>query len=354
MSTAWFFLVLALTVAWVLLPLIPAIRELLWPTDAVPLNAVGHDAGALTVFAEGFREYLQRALPAGAASSGAGPGALSDGTAYMQLADSDEPLQSVARSDGVIPCLVMATAPLRTRGGETFLLEVLARRSWEGGPDAVYRALLAEQGATLGERSTVLRWLHVEGDLVVGRESVLDGRASATGVMFLESGVSFRRVGAARIVAGRTPAPLPAVQTPVLNGTTKFPARARRERGFTRIDGDFTVPSGTTVFGSLVVSGRLTVEPHARVGGSLKSHGDCSIGDDCVVDGSVISRGSVEIGRNCSIGGSVVAENNASLGENSSVGSPDSPASISAWSIDVQLGSQVFGAVTARDRARVV
>lgn len=71
MSVTPFLLLLAATAAWVLLPLIPALRELLRPTDAEPLNAVGHDAGDLTVFADGFRDYLARQLPADAIAAGA-------------------------------------------------------------------------------------------------------------------------------------------------------------------------------------------------------------------------------------------------------------------------------------------
>ena len=341
---------------WVLLPLVPALRELLRPTDAFPLDAVGRDSGGLTVFAEGFREYLRRTLPADAESREAAgsAGALSDGTPYVQLTESMEPLRAVTRVDGVIPCVVLADAPVSTTGGETFMLEVLARRPWSGGSDTVYRALLAEEGATLGERSTVLRWVHVEGDLFVGRESLLDGRASATGVLYLEPGVQFRRVMAAPVVAGRVATELPPALAPVMNGTAKHPLGARRERGFTRIDGDYNVPRGATVFGSLVVMGNLTLEAGARVGGSIKSHGDCILHEGALVDGSLVSRGRVVIGSKCRISGSLVAEKDARIGPMSSVGSLSSSASLTAWSIELHEGAQVFGAVTARDTARVV
>jgi len=59
MTVAPFLLLLAATAGWILLPLLPAIRELVAPTDAEPLNAVGHDAGDLTVFADAWRLWWQ-------------------------------------------------------------------------------------------------------------------------------------------------------------------------------------------------------------------------------------------------------------------------------------------------------
>jgi hypothetical protein len=213
MSVTPFLLLLAATAAWVLLPLIPALRELLRPTDAEPLNAVGHDAGDLTVFADGFRDYLARQLPADAIAAGAATreggstavaastrvGTLGDGSPYVQLTGDGASLRDVAHADGSVPRIVIADGPLTLRGGETFLLEFLARGPMHGGRDAVYRALLGEGDVSLGEGSEVLRWVHAAGDLSLGAGSIVHGRASALGRMLLAPNVTFSRIRAARI-----------------------------------------------------------------------------------------------------------------------------------------------------------
>lgn len=391
MTVAPFLLLLAATAGWILLPLLPAIRELVAPTDAEPLNAVGHDAGDLTVFADGFRDYLLRQLPpsalqspsallaAPAAESGAAGvtagggeeaglptatphaliGTLGDGTPFVQLADDATALREVEHTDGTIPRVVIAARALALPGGETFLLELLAREAFQGGAGAVYRAVLGEHDVSLGERSEVLRWAHAAGDLRVGRGSMLHGRASAVGRLLLGPGVTFRRVRATRVVAGDVgendapPLHDPPTLPPVISGTVKLPAGAKRERGYTRIAGDFTVPPGGVLVGSLVVMGRLTVGDGARIGGSVKTHADCVLGADVVVDGTIVSRGLVSTGAHCHVRGSVVAERDASIGAGSWVGEAKHPASVSAESVVLAAGAQVFGAVSARKGARV-
>lgn len=369
MSAVPFLLLLAATAGWILLPLLPAIRELVAPTDAEPLNAVGHDAGDLTVFADGFRDYLSRQLPPSAlpASAAAGEeaiaspaqalvGVLGDGTPFVQLADDATALREAALEDGSVPWVVIASRPLALPGGETFLLELLARDTFRGGAGAVYRAVLGEHDVSLGERSEVLRWVHAAGDLHVGAGTALHGRASAVGRLVLGPGVTFRRVRAARVAAGDAGGdgalPDPPTLPPVIAGTVKLPAGAKRERGYTRIAGDFTIPPGGALAGSLVVMGCLTVGDGARIGGGVKVHGDCTLGAEVVVDGSIVSRGAVALGAHCHVRGSVAAERDVTIGNGSWVGDPKSPASVSAETVVLASGAQVFGAISARRGAR--
>ncbi len=385
MSVVPFLLLLAATAAWILLPVIPALRELLHPTDAEPLNAVGHDAGDLTVFADGFRDYLARQLPgeggavasiasgagtavatspsdtAGASSASSASGTLGDGTPYVQLTGDASALRDVAHADGAVPRIVIADGPLTLPGGETFLLEFLARGALHGGPEAIYRALLGEGDVSLGDRSEVLRWVHAAGDLALGSGCIVHGRASALGRMLLAPGVTFTRIRATRIAvvshqhdAARADTLVdPPLLPPVISGTVKLPAGATRERGYTRITGDFTVPAGGTLTGALVVTGRLMVGDGARIGGSVKVHGDCVLGDDVVIDGTLVSRRGVTTGARCSIRGSLAAERDVTIGAGSWIGGPSLPASVAAETVVLYLGVQVFGAVSARRGGRV-
>lgn len=383
MNVLPFLLLVAATAGWVLLPLVPAIRELVRPTDAEPLDAVGHDAGDLTIFADGFRDYLARQLPpsawlppsvlrppgegeegrapegVGAAGAGGVPGgagalvgSLGDGTPFVQLTGDATALRDVEAADGMIPRVVIASGALATPGGETFLLELLARDTFRGGAGAVYRAVLGERDVSLGDRSEVLRWAHAAGDLRVGRGSALHGRASAVGRLLMGPGVTFRRVRATRVVAWdgggddvlSDPPTIPAIVT----GTVKLPPGARRERGYTRIAGDLAIPPGGALVGSLVVMGDLTVGDGGRIGGSVKVHGDCTLGDDVLVDGAIVSRGSIVVGAQCHVRGSLVAEREVTVGGGSWIGGPRTPASVSAENVVLMALAQVFGAVTAR------
>jgi predicted acyltransferase (DUF342 family) len=338
------------TVVWIAVPLIPAIRELLRPTDASPLTHVGQDAGDLAIFAEGFRRYLERELPPEAAGR-EGPamtGQLRDGTPLLRLTSQADLLQRVATPDGTVGRLVMTTYPIALPGRETFLYEVYARERFIGGPDAVYRALLAERDAELGPRSRVLRWLHVEGDVVLGEGVDLEGRASSGGTIWLSPEVRFRRIRASRVVVGREDPPLPTAMTPAVRSSMRLPRTARQLRGFIRVAGDLMVPAGATFVGTLVVYGDLMISDGARVAGSVKAHGNCTLAPRAVVDGSVVTRGDVRLGESSRVGAPVIAEGIAVVSSGAIIGRPDSPSSLTAEHITLHTGAQVFGAMSAR------
>jgi hypothetical protein len=345
---AAFALLLLGTACWILLPLIPAVRELWRPTDAMALTQVGHDAGDLSVFAEGFRSYLAReTLPEGAGNGGT-LGQLRDGTPLVELNGQPDLLQRVATPDGTIGRMVLTTGPIIFPGRETFLYEVYARHRFMGGPDAAYRALLAEQDAELGVRSHVVRWVHAEGDLVLGEGTELEGRASSSGTMWLGADVRFTRLRAVRVVAGRDERPAPAVPPPAVTSSMRLPRSARRLRGFTRVEGDLTVPPDATLVGTFVVFGHVTLGHGARVAGSIKAHGNCEVGVRAVVDGALVACGSIRLGERARVCAPVIAEGDAIIGVDAVIGRPDSPSSLTAEHITLGLGAQVFGAVGAR------
>ena len=389
MSVVAFLTLFALAVAWFLLPLLPALRELIAPTDAEPLTAVGQDAGDLTVFADGFRDYLARRLPpaqrlgAAAVTSDSGGeegseasaggtavavapaepprvGTLLDGTPFVQLTGSADVLREVALADGSIPRVVIAEGALALPGGETFPLEFLARGPLRAGTGTIFRALLGEDDLTLGAGSEVLRWVHADGTLRLAAGCTVHGRASATGRILLGPDVVFSRMRAAHIaavpdaMADHALAQLDDAPTlpPVISGTAKLPAGTLRERGYTRVPGDLTIPAGGTVTGALVVEGRLTLGEGARVGGSVKAHGACTLADDAVIDGTLVSRHGVTLGARCFVRGAIVAEGDVVVGSGCWVGSPTTPASIAAVRVTIRSGAQVFGAISARSGAQ--
>lgn len=367
MNVVPFLVVLGAAAAWILLPVVPALRELWRPTDAEPLDAVGHDAGDLTVFADGFREYMARVLPPPPAGDAPLPaGVLADGTPFVQLADDLAPLAAARRADGTVPCVVVTTRPVALGGGDTYLLECHAHDTLYGGEGNTYRALLGERDVTLGAGSVVLRWVHAAGDLRLGAECVMYGRASSGGRLTMGPGVSFRRVRAECVAArprqesnggmaeaAAAPLPEPPHLPPVVQATVRLPATARRERGYTRVAGDLVVPPGGALLGAFVITGRLDLGDGARIGGHVKVHGDCVLGDDAVIDGALVSRRSIVLGARAHVRGPVVAERDVSLGEGSWVGSPATPASVAGDVVTLRHGAQVYGAVSARSEGRV-
>lgn len=344
-----FLLLLAATVAWFLLPLLPALAELLRPTDIAPLQVVGRDAGDVALFARGFRAYLNRQVQNLPTDTGEEAlGTLPDRTPFVRGRRLPDQFLAEAARDQGLDRVVILTAPAALAGGETFVRELYATEGFAGGPRGVYRAVLGDAGVTLGPGTTVLRWVHARGDLLVGDRSILSGRASSDQSIRLGGGVGFDRLAASRIsVAGGGSLPELPVPAPV---TFVIPeSRARPTGDHLRVEGDLDIPPAAVLTANLVVTGSVTLGAAAHLVGSLKAHGAVRLHDGSHVDGAVVSRRPVETGLRVSVGGPVVSEEEVRLGDGTSVGQPHRPTSIAAPRIELGAGTTVHGLITATE-----
>jgi cytoskeletal protein CcmA (bactofilin family) len=346
-----FLALFALTAAWFLLPMIPALVELFRPSDIAPLKVVDRSSGYVAYFARNFRQYLEKQMAALPREAQAGDffGRLPDGTQFIRVHKAAEALEREA-AEGAQNRLVVVDAPLTLKGGETFLMEVYARAPLTGGPGAVYRAVYAERELALGEGTRVLRWAHAGGRMVVGAHSVLRGRVTSDTAVVLGGDVVFERIGAPVIAVGTVQEPPPA--PPSLPKAFKLPKGARRVGDHVRVEGDLEVPEGVRVTSSLVVSGRLRIGLGAIVEGSVKAHGDIELADEAQVRGAVVTKTRLMTGAGAWIGGPAIAEERIRLGKDTLVGGPDLPATVSAPEIELASGATVYGQISAPGGAR--
>lgn len=351
MTALAFLGLILLTLAWMALPLLPAIRELAWPTDVDPLGVPGRDNADVSRFARHFREYAQRnlsQLPADVATQDEYLGRLPDGTRFLRVSRLHDVLAQGALPDGSHDRLVVLEQAAELPGHERFRLELWARQTMIGGPRATYRAVLGESDVRLGTASVVLRWAHANGTLTVDEGSHLYGRTSSDTAIRLGPGVGFDRLGAPIVAVGDAqPTPLPARP----EGMAPFepPENARRLGGHLRVEGDCVVPAGTVVEGDLVVAGTLRLLEGARIAGSVKAHGQIEVQGGVVVEGSLVSRKAIGTGRGCWIRGPVISEDHVELGAGTTVGSPAGAATVSARTVTLSPDVVVCGHVVTEE-----
>ncbi len=346
-------LLLLAFVAWMLLPLVPALLELLRPTDATPLAMVGQDAGELTYFADRFRGYLDEQLARSPDASTASAGRFADGTPWVRMpAAAHEP--APARVDAV----VLAEPGTRLPSDGVYTMELFARGDLTCGARTVVRALLADGACELGAGSDVLRWVHAEGVLRVGVDATLHGRATSHAAIELGPGVRFARLRAPRIASRGAPEtdPIPpavADEPPTLPTLTPFvPAGATRlGDGYLRVDGSLVVPPRSLVEANLIVRGDLRLEAGSRVQGAVKAHGSVTVGRDVVVDGAVVAQREVHVDAGAQLLGVVIAEGAVALAARVQVGRPDRPATIAAPHVRIAPHVTVHGAINTVDGA---
>lgn len=348
MNVLGFAALLALTVGWVILPLLPALREYFAPTDVEPLTMVGRDNADISRFARNFRDYLKAQLEAVPPEPGGGDqtGKLQDGTPFVRLVRAPNEMTRSQVPPSAASRLVISDQNLVLDGGEQFRLELWAREDFIGGPGATYRAILGERNIELGEKSVTLRWLHSVDTLVVGPDSHLFGRTSSDRTIRLATGVGFDRLGAPEITTGQaTLRSLP--PTPPDLSALLPPPESRTLGDHLRIEGDFRIPPACRLEGNLVVAGKLTIGRGARVAGSVKAHGEVILEEGAVVEGALVSQSGVSLVRDCWVRGPLISEGHLMLGRGTSVGTRLEPTTVSARTVSLDQEVAVAGHVVA-------
>lgn len=341
-----FLALLGVTLLWLVLPLLPALRELLRPTDITALTVVDRSSGYVAYFARNFRQYIDKQMKALPAEALAGDylGKFPDGTQFIRVHKATEVLVHEAGA-GAHHHLVVIDTPRTLPAGETYLMEVFARAPLTGGARSVYRAICADRELALGEGSTVLRWAHAGGRLTVEAHSVLRGRISSDSVLSLGGDVVFEKLGAPVICVGEQHDPPP--DLPAVPQRFKLPESARQLGDHMRIEGDLEIPAGMLVTTSLVVSGRLRLGLGAIVTGSVKAHRNLELANEAQVTGAAVSGTRLLMGNAAWIGGPAIAEDRIRMGRGAVVGGPGRPATVSAPDIELATGATVYGQVSA-------
>ena len=336
-----FLLLLAATLIWLLLPLVPAVMELWRPRDAAPLQSVGSDSGKLTYFATSFTQRAQRDGLLGTML----PPRLSDGTPVIGISRNVPLFDTRKPTEAVV--VLMDSVPLPE--GVEFSGEVLARLSMPASRRYTFRAILGQRDVGLGEGSTVLRWVHALGLLEVGNGCRLYGRATSGRTITLGTNVFFERLQAPviRVTAQESYEP-PARPT---GSYELFRADGAEQiaEGYWRFDGDLRIPSDSMFIGSIVCRGTLVVEEGARVTGSIKTHGDLLVRRRAIIEGSLAARERIVVEEGARISGPLIAEDSITL-DAAVIGSATSPSTVTAPLIDLLPGATVYGAIMAGRR----
>ncbi len=335
-----FLLVLGGTLAWMAIPFVPALMELLRPQDATPLNAVGQDSGQLTYFATSFAERMKSEGMLGTSV----PSRLGDGSNVVV----HNVMTPVAASRVPIADVVVLADDTPLPAGLHVTRECLARRTFHGGANSSFRAVLGQRDVQLAEGTSVLRWIHASGRLAAASGTRLLGRATSDREILLEVDVQFDRLDApmVRVGGGGT------LETPILpvSAYTPYvpPKALALAAGYWRVEGDLEIPSDCSVAGSLIVLGKVIVSEGARVEGSIKAHGTMHIKSRAVVIGSLSARGRIVIEDGARLSGPVISESSIIVGA-SVIGVANKRTTVTAPRVQLRSGATVYGAVMSAD-----
>ena len=321
-----------------LLPLLPAVLELVRKTDVTSLGINRMHTGSSNVFAENYRKYLES------------HGLLEQLQDYWnsRLAAWSPLLDKKVDEE------VLATPGLLIPADFSCLKEVYCAGDVETRSSVIVRSLLAEGELILGDQNSVVRWASAR-RMLIGRNATLFGRMVAQQEMCFTGPASFQRIQAPVIRMG-TPwqpimpmGPYREFDITALEHTVFFNEDIQR----VVVEGNLTIPDDTVIRGHLVVHGTLKIGHGCYIQGSLKASGNIHIGNAVAIEGAMVSDMSVSCLNDCLLLGPILAERFVYIGSRCVLGSLHSPISISSSSIRLKLPMLVHGTVWARTRGAI-
>ena len=338
------------------LTLLPALKELIWPQDNLPLKVVREHDNNIAHFARGFGRFVETKL-----------GALLSETGETEVRripmDSGDPCILLGRSaifslttaekfTLAVSHLVVGSGNLTLPDHILFEAEVFAKGNFTGGVLAAYRAVLVHGSAVLGKESVILRWIHTHGCLSVGAGVQLFGRASSDERIELMEDVVFERLYAPEIIFGViSQFVAPYFVTPLFNW---HPVTDFEEIGAQwRVTSDVSIPPEHACKIPLVVTGNVHIGKGCLLHAAVKSNGEMVLGKNCRIDDAVVATGPLEIGSGCHIKGPIISEVEIRLRQGCVIGAAATPTTISAPRILIEPGVRVHGTVWARTLGKV-
>jgi hypothetical protein len=339
-----------------MVPLIPALRELLQPTDIDPLNIeYDHDRN-IRRFAQKFSQLSRAHLHSfsmpdhqdGKAISThrKGPGVILVAAGCpVQLSDDEYRQRKTNRE-------LVAERNIDLPDHFNFLRGVYAAGDIRSGTENRFQALLAEGDAALGANSEVLRWLHAV-HVHVGHKAALYGRASAEEEIHFLGAARFERVNAPRIFFGEVNRHSVAVATARIAALDQIGAMVdhRPDEGRIIAHGDLVLPAHSVLQGNLIVYGKLCIGTGALVLGSIKAYGGIRLETGVTIRGALVSIGRIVCGIKSVVDGPLISESTVLVGPGSRIGSANQPTSVSAPVIKFYAPNTIaYGTLWARVR----
>jgi len=346
-------LLFALTLAVVLLPMLPALQEWWHPADVVPLHIDTLDAQDPAYMARSFFQQLVAALSQHRGRLG--QSRLLPVPAHGQWLRSDAEQRA-----GASRHVWHGQGEVRLPPDADMLGEVAATGDLHTAMTRVYRALWSGGRLHLAPQATVLRWAHGR-EVVVAPGCRLAGRISADASLSVGTGVVFTLLHAPVVHFGgdgSQPAPVAdGLHALEGSGPTGGPTSGRLGlpeevlwnpvAGRGTCAGPLQVGPGRAWRGDLVCQGDLLVGRGCRVRGSIKSWGELRLDVGSRVLGNLVATGRIVLGADCVVQGAVVSERAVLLGPGCVVGAPGAPATVSAPRIVVSAGATVHGTLWA-------
>src|SRR5262249_12660410 len=180
------------TGALLMVPLAPALRELIHKRDAGPL-VTRKDDGNISSFATSLRNRLRPLAAMLESSSETGKNSLIEfAPGWALIVGQRGAWTGPEHTNTLVACAGSVELPARFQSIEDFYSQGGVRC----GEQSIFRSLLSEEEIVLAVETQILRWIHAESGLYARANCRLYGRASSAKSLTLSAGCTFERIHA--------------------------------------------------------------------------------------------------------------------------------------------------------------
>ncbi len=348
------YLLALITIAWLVLPFIPALVELKRPRDVQPLSIASRyrfdRRNTAEVVASEVYSFLQTlvAFPDRVLSK-ENPGM--DVSGRFRLIGDEDDFHAAAASSPEVCNIVISREIVDCRTPAVIKGPVYVGTSFHGAPASVYESVFGENDVYLGPGSRIRNSLYAKGFIVADKESALFGSIRSECQILVRDGCSFERLDAPSIVFGRSVRRNRSSNAHRPTGPEAAPI-IRGDRSY--VEGNFVLSRNAIYEGNLVVHGRLLIGRGAHIRGNVKCRHDLTVEDDVMVVGHVFCGGDATVGRSVELRGVVNVEGRLNVSTGTRVGSWNCSASLVAETLIIEEGVHVTGTVWALRNGVVV
>lgn len=319
------------------LPFIPAFREWLYPTDLGALPVSANYTNDIDHFSRRLRADV-------AAKLGLGPPTGHEEFDFV----ADLPIGMDWRKAGK---RLISRESINSGQALRSLQPVFVDGSIRAGAGSAFSALYVTGDIDLGDGSEIGDWVHADGVVHLGKNSVGLRRISAGKAIELGTGAWFERLQAPLLRFGTrvsTARPLQATQqTPA--SYADLPGAIRQSPSLYLIRGDCALPPGRIYQGSLVVTGFLTIGAATSVAGDIKAREGASIGPRAAVEGALTCEKRIYMFADSQVWGPIISESDVLIGASAVIGLADAQTTVSAANIIVEDGVRIYGTLWAHE-----
>jgi predicted acyltransferase (DUF342 family) len=337
-----------------LLPFIPAIKELLKPKDFRALFIKMDYSKNPRYFDRAFKNLLEKALKEAGDEPGLKRVQLSK-TELVEVSDS----KTVPDHESVNNILYVKKSFV---SGEGVRLnkEVFVKESAVIGEKNILRAIACDGSITISDGTRITRWAGTDGNIMVGQGCVLGKLCSCGGLLEINKECLFK------ILYGN-----PIITYALQDGNRNPGDEAKEKEGLARpvpaevkniedlawysSEKYFSIPPFSMIEGDIISKKNLTLKEGCITTGSLKAYGNVVLEKNVTVNGNIFAEGKIVIGANCSIMGDIFSQKYIRIAGGVCVGKEKTIKSvIGKKGIELTYNTTIFGYVLTEGTGRVL